>query len=684
MNGTYELPVKIIDMAMAHLLKIYRTIPITLIVLIVGIGCTRYALPPPSTLQLTALDTKPLKDKVIVLDPGHGGTERGAIGPRGLMESEANLSVALFLWGLLNQAGAKPILTRSADTSVSTASKFSLENDLQARSDVSNRTNADLFISIHHNSDTLNRKKNDMQIYYKMSDAGQSRDIARSLLHALKERLKSKKADIFPGNYRVLRTTHAPAILGESSFMSNKKNEGMLSLQRTLQTEAEGYFMGILSYYQKGVPVISVIYPDNITIADPQPQIKARIQASTGSTDIDPGTLLCTLDGNRIRSCVLQDDGIIVCSLPRQLENGSHSACLTIRNKTGNSSRQTCASFTVSLPPALISMMPVFPVIPADGVASTAIDIAVSDALGRPVIDGTTVNLSASGGRLTESTLVTAQGKARGIISADTTMNTIQLRAEAGTIKAHTAIRCAVPDEALFSASVTDPSGNAVEGVAVLRNDKSIACSDNRGMVYDRAMAEGSMSYSFSKKGYASSVINVMLKKGRLTKKNIVLNQIDGGLFLKQKIMLDPEGSSQESFPLLYELKKSIEHAGGTVYLTRDINASPSLKERVVLAAQKSVDLYLSFEITGRQLSAGYYGKSVQGKRLAENICLAFNQNRIKGWKICSPAIFNHFITIQTQMPAVWIKLPDNYLKDNSLVSSAIYQALRNTLHQQQ
>ncbi|MCP4717730.1 MAG: N-acetylmuramoyl-L-alanine amidase CwlD, partial [Deltaproteobacteria bacterium] len=69
-------------------------------------GCVRFTLPPPSVLNLTRLNLEPLRGKVIVIDPGHGGPERGALGRHGLTEAEINLGVSLALWGLLKQSGA--------------------------------------------------------------------------------------------------------------------------------------------------------------------------------------------------------------------------------------------------------------------------------------------------------------------------------------------------------------------------------------------------------------------------------------------------------------------------------------------------------------------------------------------------------------------------------------------------
>ena len=67
---------------------------------------------------------------------GVGGPERGAIAQNGLNEAEVNLGVALYLWGFLKEAGANPLLTRTADTSLFRGEPFVLRSDLEARAEV--------------------------------------------------------------------------------------------------------------------------------------------------------------------------------------------------------------------------------------------------------------------------------------------------------------------------------------------------------------------------------------------------------------------------------------------------------------------------------------------------------------------------------------------------------------------
>ncbi len=64
-------------------------------------SCTSLPEIPSSPFRAAELDTAALRNKVIVIDPGHGGPYGGAVGTLGLKESEVNLGVALYLWGLL-------------------------------------------------------------------------------------------------------------------------------------------------------------------------------------------------------------------------------------------------------------------------------------------------------------------------------------------------------------------------------------------------------------------------------------------------------------------------------------------------------------------------------------------------------------------------------------------------------
>ena len=303
-------------------------------------GCLRPAALPPSlpALDPSGLDLHMLKGKKIVIDPGHGGSERGAVGPRGVRESEVNLGVALHLWGLLKNAGACPVLTRSADTGVCNGTALSIKEELNARADLGNACSADLFVSIHHNSAADNHKKNDLMVFFKMSDPLQSRDVAREICTALTQILQPEAASMHPGNYRVLRNSASPAVLGEASFMTNKKNETALAYNRTLSAEARGYFLGIAQYFRKGVPLIRELSPDNRTLTTPQPLLSARLDSGSATGDVDPSSIQASLNGNPITDFICQDNGLFAWTPPAPLHNGGHRFCLSVRNREGNSS----------------------------------------------------------------------------------------------------------------------------------------------------------------------------------------------------------------------------------------------------------------------------------------------------------------------------------------------------------
>ncbi len=80
-----------------------------------------------------AFDRSVLEGRRIVIDPGHGGRFRGAVGADSLSEADVNLGVALYLWGLLDEAGAEVRLTRSADRDFLAEGSSAVQDDLAAR-----------------------------------------------------------------------------------------------------------------------------------------------------------------------------------------------------------------------------------------------------------------------------------------------------------------------------------------------------------------------------------------------------------------------------------------------------------------------------------------------------------------------------------------------------------------------
>jgi len=309
------------------------------------------------------VDLTPMRHRRIVLDPGHGGFFRGAVGPNGLTEAEVNLGVALYLRGLLEWAGAEVWLTRSADTDFLSPADSSLATDLAMRVSLSDSLQPDVFLSIHHNSNAaLDRTINETQTYYPLSDDGASLDLARAIHRHLVINLGIQPASIRPGNFHVLRNATVPAVLGEPAMISHPVMAGRLSLAASQRLEAEAYFLGLLDYFSGGLPVWSGATVDTVTWGGPADPTTVTWQfLPAGNTDSlrtirssdlpgpDPALTRLSLDGRSVAAQLSPDARTVTWELPPDLSPTPHTLELRGRNLAG---RATPPRRTVLLPRA--------------------------------------------------------------------------------------------------------------------------------------------------------------------------------------------------------------------------------------------------------------------------------------------------------------------------------------------
>ncbi len=220
----------------------------------------------PLGFPLDGLDLGPLDGRRILLDPGHGGFFRGAVGREGLTEAEVNLGVALHLRGLLEWAGAEVHMTRTANTDFLSPADSSLASDLAFRVSIMDTLQPDVFVSLHHNSNAaLDRELNETQTYYPLADAGASRDLATAVHRRLALHLGIRPARLLPGNFHVLRNATVPAVLGEPAMLSHPAIEQRLGLAASQRLEAEAYFLGLLDHFAAGMPAWSGAPLDTVT-----------------------------------------------------------------------------------------------------------------------------------------------------------------------------------------------------------------------------------------------------------------------------------------------------------------------------------------------------------------------------------------------------------------------------------
>jgi hypothetical protein len=250
------------------------------------------------------------------------------------------------------------------------------------------------------------------------------------------------------------------------------------------------------------------------------------------------------------------------------------------------------------------------------------------------------------------------------------------ITAATGSISTQTSVRFGIPKTPLLLVSVIDDSGAPVAGACVIHQKEEVSVSDVKGRAYVKANKSGTTEYTIGKKGFFPVNLKAKLISGSLVTENVIVKLVDGGIFFNKIIMLDPAGSSQQSFPILNELQKKIEYAGGTVFFTWQEEPPPSLKERVIEGAQVKADLFLTAEISSKTLSAEYYYKSEMGKAMADGICRGFTENRNMKIKKCLAVDSTNYLLVQTSMPALWLKIPQKLLQQPSITSYIVYQGV--------
>ena len=193
--------------------------------------------------------TPGLKGKIIALDAGHGGSDTGAIGPTGVTEKGVTLRVAKALQKLLQAEGATVLMTRTTDTEVSPKKANASDvEELQARCDVGNDGNADIFISMHMDSFTNSTPSGTTGYYYtKGSKAGQR--LAQYLSEGVVTALGTGNRGTKSCNFYVVKHTDMPATLVEMAFISNDKEEKLMNSEAGINRAAEGILNGLRRFF---------------------------------------------------------------------------------------------------------------------------------------------------------------------------------------------------------------------------------------------------------------------------------------------------------------------------------------------------------------------------------------------------------------------------------------------------
>jgi N-acetylmuramoyl-L-alanine amidase len=220
---------------------------------------------------------KPGKIRRIVVDPGHGGHDPGAIGAGGTKEKDVVLQIGLKLARKLKEElGLDVVMTRSTDVFI----------ELQERTAIANKVGADLFVSIHANA-SLNRNATGIETYYlnlaktekaaqlaakengtslekvsllqavlfdlmanyKLNDSAHLADeVQKAAYGKLNSQFPLKNLGVKQGPFYVLVGATMPSILVETAFISNEREEERLKDSRYQDAVAEGITAGVKGY----------------------------------------------------------------------------------------------------------------------------------------------------------------------------------------------------------------------------------------------------------------------------------------------------------------------------------------------------------------------------------------------------------------------------------------------------
>lgn len=173
--------------------------------------------------------------KYIVIDPGHGGSDHGAI-RNNISEKNITLDISKRVQKLLEKKGHEVYMTRETDETVS----------LQERVDISENVSPDIFVSIHVNSSNSESPHGLETHYYKNNSLLLAKTVHASLLN----NISANNRGLFKSKFYVINHTTAPAILVEIGFLSNPSERAQLVTESRKQATAKAIAEGINDYFK--------------------------------------------------------------------------------------------------------------------------------------------------------------------------------------------------------------------------------------------------------------------------------------------------------------------------------------------------------------------------------------------------------------------------------------------------
>ncbi|QUG40765.1 N-acetylmuramoyl-L-alanine amidase [Psychrobacillus sp. INOP01] len=181
-----------------------------------------------------------LKNRIILMDAGHGGKDPGASN-QGVTEKSIVIKVAKLVEQKLKNAGATVIMSRSGDTYPS----------LQDRVELSKSTNSELFVSIHVNA-AANKSVTGTETFYNLSlndNGAESKVLATKIQQEIVKNAGMNNRGIKEGEFYVIKRLEIPSVLVELGFITNQQDLNKLVNDKYIEIYAQSIFNGIRDYY---------------------------------------------------------------------------------------------------------------------------------------------------------------------------------------------------------------------------------------------------------------------------------------------------------------------------------------------------------------------------------------------------------------------------------------------------
>jgi len=187
-------------------------------------------------------------NKILVIDPGHGGADPGAVGPGGTLEKDLTLAIGQKLAQQFLRAGAVVIMTREDDRDLAAPGEGTRKKrDLDARLDIIQKHGGEIFIGVQANATPGSRWRG-AQTFYKKDPENEA--LAKSIQAELKRVLQNTTREALPLNPPpyILQQLEIPAVMVEVGFLSNPEEERLLNDPVYQDKMAGAIYAGVVNY----------------------------------------------------------------------------------------------------------------------------------------------------------------------------------------------------------------------------------------------------------------------------------------------------------------------------------------------------------------------------------------------------------------------------------------------------